>query len=96
MPINSAQCLFTDTVSLRRSDRKSGKLFLPLINSDEPLSLLLPFIKLLSIIPVRDTPSSASSSVLCTHLGRKRLKLVNDDWNVPSIVANLTFRIISF
>ena len=48
------------------------------------------------MMPVKDTPSNASSSVLCTHLGRNLLKLVSDAWNVPSIVASLTLTSISF
>nr|QPI16358.1 MAG: hypothetical protein NIOZUU157_00248 [Virus NIOZ-UU157] len=50
----------------------------------------------LSMMPVKDTPSSASSSVFFTHLGRNRLMSVSDAWNVPSIVASLTLRNISF
>ena len=53
---------------------------------------ILPFIILvLSIIPVRDTPSKDSSSVLCFHLLVKYLKFVSVAWNVPRIVAASTF-----
>ena len=45
---------------------------------------------LLSIMPVRDTPSSASSSVLFFQAFVKYLKLVSVAWNVPRIVANST------
>ena len=45
----------------------------------------------LSIIPVRDTPSRASSTVLFCHAFVKYLKFVKVAWNVPRIVANSIF-----
>ena len=55
---------------------------------------ILPFIiSLLSMIPVRDTPSKDSSSVFCFHLLVKYLKFVSVAWNVPRTVAASTLAI---
>jgi hypothetical protein len=43
-------------------------------------------------MPVKLTPSSLSSSVFYFHIERRYLKLVRQDWSVPSMVALRTFR----
>ena len=45
---------------------------------------------LLSMMPVSDTPSNASSSVLVFQAFVKYLKLVKVAWKVPKIVASST------
>ena len=87
--------LLTFTASDLRERRKSGKLPLPLFHSETPLVLLLQLIKALSIIPVKDTPSSASSSVFLTHFILSLLMFVSEAWKVPRIAASLTLFLIS-
>ena len=81
MPSFLANSLLVSTASLRKRVRNS---------------LLGLLVSLLSMIPVKDTPSNLSSSVFCLHCLRKYLKSVKVDWNVPSIVAALTLANKSF
>ena len=53
------------------------------------LDELLPLVILLSIIPVRETPSSRSSSVFLRQELVIYLKLMSVDWRVPRIAASL-------
>ena len=54
------------------------------------------YVSLLSNIPVRDTPSRRSSSLLSFHFLERYLKSVNADWNVPIIAAIRTFSFMVF
>ena len=79
IPSFSAHSLFVLIASSRSSSS----------NFSRPSSC--PFVFGLSIIPVRETPRSRSSSQFRFHSFVRYLKLVRVDWNVPRIVASLTF-----
>ena len=80
MPSRSAHLQLVSTACCLRSANSSGKLSLVLFDRI-----------LLSIIPVKDTPSSLSSSVLRVHCRLNPLMSVKQDCMVPKIVAISTF-----
>ena len=81
MPNRFANSLFTTIELSRRRVRRA------FVSPETLLSILL------SRIPVRETPSRASSSQFFFHSLERYGKFVRDAWNVPRIVAIRIFLI---